>query len=55
MLNTITITNAFPLPFIDAVLDTVADHEVYNFLEEFSGYNQILMHPEDEEKMAFVT
>mgnify|MGYP006973862215 FL=1 len=34
-----TITDAFPLPFTDEVLDVVAGHEVYNFLDEFSRYN----------------
>jgi hypothetical protein len=42
-LNAATITDAFPLPFTDGVLDTVAGHEMYNFLEGFSGYNQIRM------------
>ena len=46
-LNAATVTYAFPLPFTDNVLDTVARHECYNFLDRFSGYNQIRMHPED--------
>ena len=54
-LNAATITDAFPLPFIDGVLDAVAGHEVYSFLDGFSGYNQIRMHPEDQEKTSFVT
>ena len=41
------VTEAFPLPFTDGVLDTVAGHEVYSFLDGFSGYNQIRMHTED--------
>ena len=39
----------------DSVLDTVAGHECYSFLDGFSGYNQIRMHPEDQEKTTFVT
>ena len=27
----------------------------YSFLDGFSGYNQVRMHPEDQEKTAFVT
>ena len=54
-LNAATVTDAFPLPFTDGVLDAVAGHEVYSFLDGFSGYNQIRMHPEDQEKTAFVT
>ena len=50
-----TVTDGFPLPFTNNVLDTVAGHECYNFLDGFSGYNQIRMHPEDQEKTTFVT
>ena len=54
-LNAATVTDAFPLQFTDGVLDAVAGHEVYSFLDDFSGYNQIRMHPNDQEKSAFVT
>ena len=47
--NAATVTDVFPLPFIDGVLDAVADHECYIFLDVFSGYNQIRMHPNDQE------
>ena len=53
-LNTAIVTNAFPLPFTDGVVDAVARHEVYSFLDGFSGYNQIRMHPADHEKTTFV-
>ena len=36
-LNATTITYAFPLPFMDNILDAVAGHECYNFLDGFSG------------------
>ena len=48
-LNVVTITYAFNLSFTDRVLD------IYSFLDGFSGYNQVRMHPEDQEKTAFVT
>ena len=54
-LNVATVTDAFPLPFTDGVLDAVAGHEVYSFLDGFSGYNQIRMHPVDKEKTTFFT
>jgi hypothetical protein len=54
-LNAATIMDAFPLPFIDVVLNTVAGHEMYNFLDGFSEYNQIRMTEEDKEKTTFVT
>ena len=43
-LNVVTITNAFPLPFTNGVLDAVAGHEMYSFLDGFNGYNQIHMY-----------
>ena len=54
-LNVATVTDAFPLPFVDGVLDAVVGHEIYNFLDGFTGYNQIRMHPDDQEKTSFVT
>jgi hypothetical protein len=39
---------------MDGVLDTVAGHEMYSFLDGFSGYKQIRMAEEDKEKTAFV-
>ena len=54
-LNVKTVTDTFSLPFTDGVLDEVARHEVYSFLDRFNGYNQIQMHPVDQEKMVFVT
>ena len=49
------VANAFLLPFIDRVLDAVTGHEVYSFLDGFSSYNQIRMHPVDQDETGFVT
>ena len=38
-LNAATVTDTFSLPFTDGVLDAEAGHEVYSFLDRFSGYN----------------
>ena len=54
-LNASIVMDAFPLPFTDGVLDAVAGHECYSFLDGFNGYNQIRMHPDEQEKMSFVT
>ena len=54
-LNAVMVTDAFPLPFTDNVLDAVVGHDMYNFLDGFSGYNQVRMHPDDKEKATFVT
>ena len=49
-LNAATVTDPFPIPFTDAMLDAVAGHEMYSFLDGFSGYNQVLVAPEDRVK-----
>ena len=54
-LNAATISDPFPLRFIDLVLDDVSGHEMYSFLDGFSSYNQIPMAEEDVEKTAFNT
>ncbi|KAJ9544420.1 hypothetical protein OSB04_024127 [Centaurea solstitialis] len=45
----------FPLPHIDAMVDATAGHELLTFMDTYSGYNQILMHTDDQEKTAFMT
>ncbi|XP_016648320.1 PREDICTED: RNA-directed DNA polymerase homolog [Prunus mume] len=47
--------DSFPLPKIDQLLDATAGHELLNFMDAYSGYNQIFMHPADSEHMAFIT
>ncbi|XP_070002605.1 uncharacterized protein [Nicotiana sylvestris] len=52
-LNKITRKDHFPLPFLDQMLDRLADHAFYCFLDGYSGYNQILIATEDQEKTTF--
>ena len=47
--------DSFPLPRIDLIIDATADHELVSFMDAFSGYNQISMDPDDQEKTSFVT
>ncbi|KAL5847401.1 hypothetical protein ACOSQ3_010925 [Xanthoceras sorbifolium] len=47
--------DSFPLPHIDMMVDATAGHELLSFMDAFSGYNQILMHPDDQEKTSFIT
>ena len=47
--------DSFPLPRIDLIVDATAGHELLNFMDAFSGYNQISMDPDDQEKTLFVT
>ena len=43
----------FPLPFIDQMLERLAGRAFYCFLDGFSGYFQIAIAPEDQEKTTF--
>ncbi|KAL9253036.1 Retrovirus-related Pol polyprotein from transposon 17.6-like protein [Drosera capensis] len=52
-LNDATRKDHFPLPFIDQILDRLARHEFYCFLDGYSGYNQITIAPGDQEKTTF--
>ena len=52
-LNLMTRKDHFPLPFMDQILERVAGHEFYCFLDGYSGYNQIAIAPEDQEKTTF--
>ena len=45
---------SFPLPRIDLIVDATAGHELLSFMDAFSGYNQISMDPDDQEKTSFV-
>ena len=52
-LNTATRKDHFPLPFIDQMLDRLAGHPHFCFLNGYSGYNQISIAPEDQKKTTF--
>ena len=52
-LNTTTKKDHYPLPFIDQMLDKLAGHPYFFFLNEYFGYNQIVIAPEDQEKTTF--
>ena len=45
----------FPLPHIDKLVDATAGHQLMSFMDAFSSYNQILMHPEDQEWTSIMT
>ena len=52
-LNSVTRKDHFPLPFIDQMLERLSGHAYYCFLDGYSGYNQIHIAPEDQEKTTF--
>ena len=46
--------DSFPLPRIYWLVDSTAGHKLLTFMDAFSGYNQIKMAEEDQEKTAFI-
>nr|GEV43247.1 DNA-directed DNA polymerase [Tanacetum cinerariifolium] len=52
-LNDATRKDHFLLPFIDQMLEKLAGNEYYCFLDGFSGYFQIPIDPQDQEKNTF--
>ena len=52
-LNEVTRKDHFPFPFIDQLLERVSRHPFYCFLDGYSGYFQIKIAPEDQEKTTF--
>ncbi|KAM1576007.1 hypothetical protein ACFX10_032379 [Malus domestica] len=47
--------DSFPLPLIDKLIDSTAGCELLSFMDAYSGYNQILINPPDQEHTAFTT
>lgn len=43
----------YPLPWIDALVDTTVGYQSLSFLDAFSGYHQIKMNPEDQIHTSF--
>jgi len=46
--------DSYPLPSIDALVDSASGCKLLSFRDAFSDYNQIMMHPRDECKTAFM-
>ena len=46
-LNAATKKDHFPLPFMDRILDQLASQTYFCFLDGYSSYNQIAIHPDD--------
>ena len=49
-LNKATRKDHFPLPFIDQMLERLARHSYFCYLDGYSGFFQILIHPEIKRK-----
>jgi hypothetical protein len=52
-LNLATRKDHFPLPFMDQMLERLTGKSFYCFLDGYSGYYQIVINPEDQEKTTF--
>ena len=46
--------DSYPLPSINALVDSASGCKMLTFLDAFSGYNQIKMHPRDECKTTVI-
>jgi len=53
-LNKACLKDSYPLPSIDALVESASGCRLLTFLDAFSGYNQIMMHPRDECKTTFM-
>ena len=54
-LNNLTKKDAFPLPLISDCLDALAENKFMSTLDMAFGYWQVQVHPEYQEKTAFIT
>ncbi|CAM8892938.1 unnamed protein product [Rhodiola kirilowii] len=52
-LNKATRKDHFPLSFIDQMLERLAKRKFFCYLDGYSGFFQISIHPEDQEKTTF--
>ena len=52
-LNKETRKDHYPLPFIDQTLERLARHSHFCYLDGYSGFSQITVHPEDQLKTNF--
>ena len=54
-LNKCSKKDNYPLPKMEHLLQKVSGARVMSFLDGFFGYNQVAVHPDDQEKNAFIT
>jgi hypothetical protein len=52
-LNKATRKDHFLLPFINEMLERLAKHSYFCFLDGYSGFMQVPIHPDDQQKTTF--
>jgi hypothetical protein len=52
-LNKTTWKDHFLLPFIDEMLERLANHSFFYYLDGYSSYHQIQIHPDNQSKTTF--
>jgi len=46
--------DSYPLSSIDSLVDNASSYRLLSFMDAFSGYNHICMHPKDKNKTTFM-
>ena len=54
-INKVSLKDNYLVPKMDHILHRVVGSQRMSMLDGFSGYNPILLHPEDQEKTTFTT
>lgn len=54
-LDQVSLKDNYPLPKMDHILQRVVGSQRMSMLDGFLGYNQVVVHPDDQEKAAFTT
>jgi hypothetical protein len=54
-MNKVSLKDNYPLPKMDHILQKVVGASIIYLLYGFSGYNQVLFHPDNQEKTTFTT
>jgi len=54
-LNKACSKDLYPLPSIDRLVDGAIDHKIQSFLDAYSSYNKISMHPREKDKTTLMT
>ena len=54
-LNRACLKDSFLLLKIEQLIDSTIGNKLLSFMDAFLGYNQIMMHPSDQDKTSFIT